>query len=680
MGEQRIRDLIQKAELHVPAPSEHANEPRTSAGGSRAIVAAEDRSADPHREIMGNQDEQASHVGEQTSGGDGGGESHVGGSAHRSKDNAHRGHRNEGDGLPHDGIPITPIGKDSEGAYHFIQKDGQLRKLKARDFTAHEISGLFDGDVEWLRKTFPKYKEGSVVGWVPDKARDFLIHEAAAAGSFDPPRQIRDVGVWRGPETAGRRTLIVHCGDAVLVDKTWREPGFLLGGYVYPRSIPVTRPANEAATLAQAQDLLNFVESWVWAAPLTAPRILLGWIACAMIPGLLSWRPHLLVTGRSGSGKSTLDGLLKKLLGSTALCLSAPTEAGIRQQLGSGARAVLIDELETDRQGRARDVYDLSRLASTADQAPVGRGSAGGVATQWPVNAIICITSILHVTLRPQDQSRFYKLELLPLPTGSDESGEPIGRAHRERLRDFSDLGPRFMRRVLDAAADGRLQANIDLYEMVLAEAGHSPRSIDRMAPLLGAAEIFYSDKVATASDAETVVRLFAVEDVTGADGEGDPEQCLNHLCSSRIVVEYEEKQGTVKVTRRQTLTVGEVIVAALNGNRWAHANLRRHGLLVVTRDGKVSRSIRDAAALAVSNSENDQGLTQIYRGSRWANGVWSQSLRRVSGATPSGHPLTFAGTKSRAACLPLDALPIDPPPAPKTVSPKPSTDTDENN
>jgi hypothetical protein len=70
-------------------------------------------------------------------------------------------------------------------------------------------------------------------------------------------------------------------------------------------------------------------------------------------------------------------------------------------------------------------------------------------------------------------------------------------------------------------------------------------------------------------------------------------------------------------------------------------------------------RVCRDTLTLQVANMH--AGLKVLYAGTRWADGVWVQALRRLRGADRSSGPMWFAGAASRATLVPLDAVPTEP-------------------
>ncbi|HCS23671.1 MAG TPA: hypothetical protein DIW20_07980, partial [Rhodospirillaceae bacterium] len=58
---------------------------------------------------------------------------------------------------------------------------------------------------------------------------------------------------------------------------------------------------------------------------------------------------------------------------------------------------------------------------------------------------------------------------------------------------------------------------------------------------------------------------------------------------------------------------------------------------------------------LLVANDH--QGLRSLFAGTRWGDGVWRQSMRRVKGAEASTSSTNFGGSASRYTKVPLSAL-----------------------
>ena len=132
--------------------------------------------------------------------------------------------------------PVLPLGHDEEGCFHFLNPAGYRIKLTAREMVSRGgISGLFGGDVSWLREHFPKRmqrrtadaageeaSEEITVDYRPAPAGEHLMKLCFAAGGHDPSRPIRRPGIWRGRDGAP----VVHIGDYVLLDGIWRAASF----------------------------------------------------------------------------------------------------------------------------------------------------------------------------------------------------------------------------------------------------------------------------------------------------------------------------------------------------------------------------------------------------------------------------------------------------------------------
>ncbi len=542
--------------------------------------------------------------------------------------------------------PVTPLGHD-DGVYHFLTPDGEYRALAARALDGNGVRSLFGKRIDWLWDRWPKFgREGAgKVGWQLPAAVEFLMRECHKLGLFTPGKSIRGPGVRRDFGADGAPRLVVHAGAEVLIEGGWQPAGGKIGAFIYPLGHRETRPDPRGAPPGEVAELLDFIGSWAWRAPAHAPRLLLGWIGCAVVAGALRWRPHLQLTGGAGTGKTTLELLVRGLLGSTALPVSAPTEAGIRQMLGGAARAVIIDEIETDNMERARRVVELARLASTDDQAPVSRGSAGGKAAQWPIRACFLFSSILHVKFRPQDLTRICVLELDRLAMGERADGESPSAWAQARAQTLAKLGPGLRRRMIDGF--DRLQANIAAYEHAILAMGERARVADQLGTMLAAAATLLSDAPATAEEAAGLVKDFAIPDLIGHEDEEDHMAFLAHLLSSRVPVHFESGG-------QRLITLGELVQRTRGASGGIYEReLRQHGLAVGAPPG-----LEKIPHLAIANKH--QGLAELTRGTRWADETWPQAAMRVPLAVKSAAPVSFAGVKSRASWVPLASLPLD--------------------
>jgi len=545
-------------------------------------------------------------------------------------------------GLP-DGCPIAPLGWDmADGVLYVLGRGGVVRAVRAKDLSAPVIEDLFGGHLSWLYRAFPKLDgDGVPVGVLWAKARTWIIRACHDGGYFDPEKHVRGPGAWRGAD----RELLVHVGDKVLTPAGWIPAGCSLGGIIYTTAPPEQRPADVAAPAKVGLEILGFLEAWRWMSPPLAtddPRRLsaklwLGWVACAYVCGALRWRPHILITGARGTGKSELATLADALLGEkTILKAAEPSAAGVRQALRSAARPVMLDEVEHDADNnRAKRLVELARLASTDSQGAVLRGSVGGRHQQWLIRAVFYFSAILYPRMPPQDASRITVLALAPL--GDDAT--PADRV-RDAIAEFGRHGPALRTRMIEGL--GRFERNLRVYSAAFAQAGGDSRQCDQFGTLLAAADVLISDDDTRPETADAVAAGLMASDFADAEGDSDHDQCLQHLLSTAVEVPGE-------TGGRRRITLGQLAAVALE-----HATAKRRGVL-----GTFGLTVRDegkARYLAVAHQH--RGLDDVFRGSRWQDGVWSQALARLPGARKCKAPLRFAGSQSRVTLVPRDLVP----------------------
>jgi len=537
---------------------------------------------------------------------------------------------------PDDGpCPVLPLGSRDK-SYFYLSRRGEYLELRFDKHADAGIAALFGGDVSWLIHRFPRTDgAGQVTGYQLGAARNYLFRQADDMPIFKPEELLRGAGLW--PD--GQGGIIVHCGSTVRIDGAWLGAGRRIGDHVYPMQPALPSPADTPGGRDDWVDLHSFIGSWAWHDPERDTLAQVGWQANAMLAGITPWNCPVWNRGGSASGKSTLLKLHRLILGrGWAIPVSDPTEAAVRQSLGPSARPVLIDEIEADEvNSRAAAVSKLVRTATDPEQAPIRRGSADGTAVEFPIRAVLYFTSVLRPALAPQDLNRMTICELWDLPA-TVEARERL----RVQLPRFARAGPRMRARLLDrwrffAAARDDIEAALLL-------AGHKGRQLDQVGTLLACAFLALCDEDRIpASLAKHWASLFPADHRVGLGKEqSEPYLCLQHLMSSAP-----EKEWVENVNRRVTLA--DMINRRVENGRGT-SDLGVYGIGVWEHP--------DTLQTCIVVANNHQGLEEIFRGTRWAGGVWSQALGMLHPKSKADKLLSFKGIKQRGTWLPLGFLP----------------------
>lgn len=529
--------------------------------------------------------------------------------------------------------PVTPLG--SVGAiYHYLTARGEYLSLKAALHTDAGLSMLACGELDWFKERFPDFSKKGDVGVLVAEARDHLFRLARKMPVFNP-RRIRGPGLW--PDGDGGAA--VHIGVAVSIGDGWRPAGVVDDrGWIYPLDEPLEKPAATPGSAADWRLLFGALGRWRWTEPDKAILSLVGWVACAMLCGLIWWNPGLWLNGDTSTGKSTLLKLLRAVLGGGwSVAVSDPSEPSVRGRLGARASPILIDEIEGDKvDGRAGQVAKLLRLATDPDQAPTTRVGEGGQVIEQPVRAALAFSSVRIPYLEAPDRNRLAILDLEPL----DDASAADRAAAIDAIAEFAKRSPHMRARMLsrwkDAAATRRA------FEGALLAAGHRGRALDQVGALLTAAWLALQDGPPTAAGMADWVGLFAVaakDDLTASEGA----ECLQFLLTSSVEQVWD---GNI----RRRLTVAQSV-----NNRRQHgavtSDLRGYGLSIETHPETGER------CLVVANVH--QGLAEVFAGSKWAAGAWADVLgKRLKGALKSAKLLSLGGSKTRATWIPLSMIP----------------------
>lgn len=562
--------------------------------------------------------------------------------------------------LPPD-CPVKPLGMSADGRlFYYLDAGDRLVIKQEKEHSRLGILGLFNHRWEMLQEYWPRLTkvknertgepEFVTTGWKPERAAEELISACGRRGTLNIADRVRGPGAWRAKDG----TLILHCGDRVLIGGGWKKPGEL-DGAIYPAHAPTPLPADTVApggSAGPAKDALDLFGGWAWKNSELGPHLLLGALGASYIGGALKWRPTTWLTGDFGDGKSTLlTDYFAGLCGEGGAHVTVDATApAIWQRTRQSSHPVIIDEAEAEADGRKlAAMIKLARAASSGGV--VYRGGSDHSPVEFIIRGCFVFGSILVPGLTPQDRSRITILEMEPLtgtkpPAISAAKLKAMGEALRRRM---VDGWPRF-------------QEVFDRYRGALIEGGHRGRSADQYATLLACAHVLLHDDAMPEADYLEHWRAMLPPE---RESRKDHQNCVAHLMTAPI--------DPFRSGGRRTVAqwIEDALLPAETGrpSPLADANkaLETYGLKVEIeqppRPFALAGEPSPAAPaplrwLYVANSH--RGLAQLFEGSHWTGqsgttNPWVQALQRVPDASKGWK--RFAGYGSRCTRLPLDYL-----------------------
>lgn len=297
-----------------------------------------------------------------------------------------------------DTFPFRVLGVADDGKAYFLDRHERMASMALGSITQNKLLTLAS-----LFFWAGEYGKGGIMrrdDWT--EAVDAIIHIAGSI-DFDPDR-IRGRGAWR--ERDGR--ICYHDGV-----NTIGEPGH---NRLYLRmtlkDIGIGSPPPDKEALKTILALMGEMSFETRADMIRC----LSWSTLAPFAGALPWRSAGLLTGRSGVGKSEIVNLIIKPLSLPHVFSGGEsTEAGVRQDIGIDAAAIVIDEADTDTQKKKQrrdDVLSLMRQ-STSDEAPkVAKGTIDGKGMRFTLRSMFMFAAISPEVESIADDNRLFRINL----------------------------------------------------------------------------------------------------------------------------------------------------------------------------------------------------------------------------------------------------------------------------
>jgi putative DNA primase/helicase len=531
---------------------------------------------------------------------------------------------------PLPGAPI-PLGYDHGHYFYLSSADGQIHELTASQHTQMPLMALASQAHFWERSRFMG-KRG--VAWT--EAADWLMDACRAVGVYRADR-LRG----RGAYLEGDR-VVLHLGDRAIVDGETMPLSAISGRHVYEAAPEIEVDLGQPLSAARARrvlevcDMLPLETSWM-------ATLLAGWIVIAPVCGAMPWRPHLWVVGERGSGKTyIIDEIVKPLVGKIALSAQGITsEAGIRQTLGSDARPVIVDEAEGEDEAdrrRIQQILFLARQASSAEGAPIVKGTTHGKATSFRIRSVFCFSSINIGVSRAADESRMVTIALAP----RDPSPEAAERFEEIRSAVAGVREPGFAGSLLARTlrALPAIRANAETFARAwVAEGLGSRRQGDTYGALLAGAYSLGSTRPISFEDAREFLRArsWVRQAAETTETDADHERALRHLLEQSV--RHKSDSGAPSEQ-----PIVELIAEADESPRGAASRtLAAFGLKV---DGSV-----------LWLAQGHARLTELFAGTPWAMS-WRNTLLQTPGSRKSQpSSIRFGHHATKAISLPMEAV-----------------------
>jgi hypothetical protein len=507
-------------------------------------------------------------------------------------------------GLPK-GCPVRPVGV-CDDLFFFIDTLGQLRSLKPIEFGQKHLTGLFAGRSNFLYWAWPRMtKDGTVDNFRAELVTKDLQDACARRGLFTNMARVRGRGAWRGDDG----DLILHCGDKVWAGGHWILPGEHAGS-VYPARPGVPGPMEQEADTKAADDMLALLQTWNWVRAIDA-RLMLGWIAAAMLGGALRWRPAIWITGDKATGKSTLQSVIAGVMGGAIVSTTDTTAAGIYQSIGFDSLPVAVDEIEAKADNRrAQAVVELFRVAASGGLMLRGGSEHKGVS--FNARSCFAFSSINAAPLRAQDRSRMAMLTLRSLTHS--------GQAPKIEVEWLVATGRLFLRRLLDQW--WRFDETFESYRHELAQVGHDARGQDTFGTLLACADLLLADEYSIAGASTIAAGMRAEGMAEYEDALPNWKLCIQHVMST-TPRSWEQSPK---------ISVGKLLQGFNDGIEGRELAVCRN-LLARAGLGLSKPTVAgERWALFVPNSHPQ--LYKLFEGTDWQGspgvpGIWAHALRQ---------------------------------------------------
>lgn len=436
---------------------------------------------------------------------------------------------------------IIPLGEDGAWNVYWSRPHRSLYRLKMNEHTgAHlrRMAKLADY-ARWLAPDLPPDAVAEAERRIMKQAKDWMLDETG--GRKFNPDMLRGRGVWRDADGG----IVYNAGDAcflVLPDGRMEQVDGVRGRYIYDAGAPLIHPADDALTDEEGARLVDFFTARPWVLP-CAGELVAGWLVCAVLAGVLPYRPQVWVNAPAFTGKSALKRDMLRALGGKgdgeevagghAVQLEGgdTTPNAVHQKIRHDALPVVFDEAESNGgERRARNMEGLLALvrsAATSGDVGLSKGGADGTAKNYLLRCCFLLFSIANNLDRAADTSRFLVLRLSPL---MDDAAREAMWQRQEAARAMTqgqDFTARLFTRLLRAVPV--MLDNARTIRKHLMDAKYNARRAEMLGELLAGAHALTKGGAVDDAYLEHAAEVAQAVEETQVP-ESDTQRCLDTL------------------------------------------------------------------------------------------------------------------------------------------------------
>ena len=299
-----------------------------------------------------------------------------------------------------DFLPFTVLGVADDGKAYFLGRHERMTAMSLASVTQGKLMTL--APLTFWHTEYATGKGGTMGRDDWTAATDSII-EVSGRLDFDPER-VRGRGAWC--ERDGR--ICYHDGLETIGDAA-PERLYLR---MTRKDIGLGTSPPDLKALTSILDVVRQLSFETHADMIRC----IAWSTLAPFAGALPWRPAGLLTGESGTGKSEIVSLIITPLAVPFLFSGGfSTEAGIRQDVGIDAVAIVVDESDGDtpkKQQNINGVFSLMRQSTSDDAPKVAKGTIDGKGLSFTMRSMFIFAAIDPVVKSIADDNRIFAINL----------------------------------------------------------------------------------------------------------------------------------------------------------------------------------------------------------------------------------------------------------------------------